>query len=77
MPLLGAKTVVENQEYCEDEGLITRWSNRLSLLGGLEFVLESFFKSWLCEGWCAPPLELYMVYIVESIGDENGREVEV
>ncbi len=22
-------------------------------------------------------LELYMVYIVESMGDENGREVEV
>ena len=77
MPLLGTKTAVENQEYCEDEGSITRWSNRLSLLGGLEFVLESFFKGWLCEGWCAPPLELYMVYIVESIGDENGREVEV
>jgi hypothetical protein len=74
---LGTKTVIENQEYCEDEGSITRWSDRLSLLGGLKFVPKSLFKGWLSEGWCAPPLELYMVYIVQSMGEENGREVEV
>jgi len=56
---------------------LTRWPDRLALLSGLEFFFDSFFEARLCDTWGAPPLELYVISIIESSGEEDGGEVDV
>jgi len=43
----------------------------------LEVLFESFLKAWLGNTWGAPPLELNVVSIVDSMGKEDGGQVDV
>jgi len=43
----------------------------------LKVLLESFLKAWLSDSWGAPSLELDVFRIVQSMGEENGGEVDI
>jgi len=43
----------------------------------LEILLESFLKGWLGDPWGTPSLELDVVRIAQSMGEEDRGEVDV
>jgi len=55
----------------------TRWPDRFALLDRLKVLLESFLKGWLSDSWGAPSLELNVFRIVQSMGEEDGGEVNI
>lgn len=77
VPLMETETVLEHREDCNDVGWLTGWPDRFAFLGGLEVLFESFLKAWLCNTRGAPPLELNVVPVVDSMGKEDGGEVDV
>jgi hypothetical protein len=40
-------------------------------------LLDSFLKAWLSYSWGAPSLELNVFGIVQSMGEEDGGEVNI
>jgi hypothetical protein len=58
-------------------GSPTRWSDRFAFLGRLEVLFESFLKAWLGDTWGTPPLEVNVIYIIDSMSEEDGGEVDV
>jgi hypothetical protein len=40
-------------------------------------LLESVLKAWLSDSWGTPSLELNVFRIVQSMGEEDGGEVDV
>lgn len=71
------KIVGEHWKYRGHSDSLTRRPDRLALLGGLKVLLDGFFKARLCNARGAPPLELYMISIIKSSGEEDGGEVDV
>lgn len=40
-------------------------------------MFDGFFKTRLCDAWGAPPLKLYVISVIESMGEEDRGEVDV